>query len=53
MPEEIAPPSQPQPPPRRSFDPDAVPLFFNPTQGGTNLPAPPVPPLPPRSDQGR
>ena len=40
--------------PKRKFDPDAVPIFFNPSsssQRGTNVP--PVPPLPPRDPQGR
>lgn len=52
MPEEIqAPPPAPAPaePPKRTFDPDAVPIFFNPganPQRGSSVP--PVPPLPPR-----
>ncbi len=48
MPEEIqAPPAQePESAPRR-FDPDAVPIFFNPQRGATPA-TPPVPPLPPR-----
>jgi hypothetical protein len=44
-------PAQTQPVPR-TFDPDAVPIFFNPGQqpgaSGATRPAPPVPPLPPR-----
>jgi hypothetical protein len=42
-------PAQTQPVPR-TFDPDAVPIFFNPGQNqrGAARPAPPVPPLPPR-----
>ncbi len=47
-----APPVQPevaQPEPaKRRFDPDSVPIFFNPQSGSTNSPAPPVPPLRPR-----
>ncbi len=52
MPEEIRAPPIPQEtesqPPRRTFDPDAVPIFFNPGssgQRGTNVP--PAAPLPP------
>jgi hypothetical protein len=50
MPEEIqAPPAQtpeaPSVPSPRTFDPEAVPIFFNPGRGGN---VPPVPPLPPR-----
>jgi hypothetical protein len=52
LPEYIPPPptSVPQeaPEPVRRFDPDAVPIFFNPGQRTNNPPAPPVPPLPPR-----
>ncbi len=40
------PPELPETAPPRRFDPDAVPIFFNP--GRTTLPKPPVPPLPPR-----
>ncbi len=68
IPEEAAPapsvqvPSTPQPPPPapepapRRFDPDAVPLFFNPgsPQRGTNVNGTNVPPpLHPRDPQGR
>ncbi len=38
----------PEEPPKRAFDPDAVPIFFNPSRAATTLPRPPVPPLPPR-----
>ncbi len=35
--------------PLRRFDPDAVPIFFNPgSRGANSQPVPPVPPLPPR-----
>jgi hypothetical protein len=56
MPEEALPPPDlpeaPVEPARRSFDPDAVPIFFNPSKGSVGdltRPAPPVPPLPPRT----
>jgi hypothetical protein len=51
LPEDIQPPaSVPEtlPEPARRFDPDAVPIFFNPGQRGTNQSVPPVPPLPRR-----
>jgi hypothetical protein len=53
LPEKIQPPpvkpEEPKPElPKRKFDPDTVPIFFNPQSGGTNSPRPPVPPLPPR-----
>jgi len=64
LPEYLPPPSITAPtsapeaqPARRRFDPDAVPIFFNPNnpnanpQRGTNVPPPPVPPLPPRDPQ--
>lgn len=54
LPEEAQTRALPSPPPpelpesaaARHFDPDAVPIFFNPSR--TTLPKPPVPPLPPR-----
>jgi hypothetical protein len=57
LPEYLPPPPVTPPtsePPKRKFDPDAVPIFFNPGSGssrGTNVP--PVPPLPPRDRQGQ
>ncbi|MEP7290445.1 MAG: hypothetical protein ABI835_01625 [Chloroflexota bacterium] len=52
LPEYIPPPpvSAPEtlPEPGRRFDPDAVPIFFNPGQRGNNSSVPPVPPLPRR-----
>jgi len=57
LPEYLPPPPVTPPtnePPKRRFDPDAVPIFFNPGSGsqrGTNVP--PVPPLPPRDRQGQ
>lgn len=57
MPEERQPPPDlpeaPAPEPaRRHFDPDAVPIFFNPARQTPDMtrPTPPVPPLPPRSN---
>ncbi len=49
LPEAPAAPAAPEPPSPRKFDPDAVPIFFNPQRGGsTGSAAPPVPPLPRR-----
>lgn len=51
LPEYIPPPPltpQDIPEPTRRFDPDAVPIFFNAGQRGSNPSVPPVPPLPPR-----
>ena len=53
LPEYIPPPPvkppEPSPEPARRFDPDAVPIFFNPgTKRDSAQPLPPVPPLPPR-----
>ena len=42
-----APPTEPEPAPRK-FDPDAVPIFFNPAPRDTNNPPPLAPPLPRR-----
>jgi hypothetical protein len=49
QPPPITPQDIPEPAPRR-FDPDAVPIFFNPGQGqrGSNPAVPPVPPRPGR-----
>ncbi len=59
MPEEVQQPPElpealPEPAPRK-FDPDAVPIFFNPGQqgqqgSGATRATPPVPPLPPRGN---
>lgn len=48
LPEYVSPPPvKPQEDARR-FDPDAVPIFFNPGKRDSAQPLPPVPPLPPR-----
>ncbi|MEO8395428.1 MAG: hypothetical protein ABI700_20715, partial [Chloroflexota bacterium] len=61
MPEYLPPPPVTPPvyeePPKRKFDPDAVPIFFNPASNASGSPrgtnVPPVPPLPPRDRQGQ